>query len=326
MTNPPQSEFSFNLYPGLDADLEAAYERNIATGLVSPEDMATSGLAAAVQQNVGNVAKNPASPITPEAKAWAEEELNNITNTWFNLEIALGMKVPYDMEQLSAQHTNLEQTLQRLFSAKQALIASNEVTTAHENIGETMKLVMVPWKAMLNNLPRFDDWLRQVRTAQGITANDFINLDLLEAVEHDESLYRNPHAAGGRMSAGSYLEQQISEHGNWGVMLVQASNQAGVRSLIGKSPDELTNRGEDNLIVGGRRVDALGIFEWIALSIQENPRELSPNDYSWLLANRLTLDDSPYVPTGQWLGLQVKWRVDRADNQDDDTRPRLAVM
>ncbi len=46
--------FSFDLYPGLDAELEAAFRRNVAEGTASPEALANGGLAAVIAQNLEN--------------------------------------------------------------------------------------------------------------------------------------------------------------------------------------------------------------------------------------------------------------------------------
>ena len=46
--------FSFDVYPGLDAELDAAYRRNIEAGTASVEVVATEGLAAAIAENLDN--------------------------------------------------------------------------------------------------------------------------------------------------------------------------------------------------------------------------------------------------------------------------------
>jgi hypothetical protein len=70
----------------------------------------------------------------------------------------------------------------------------------------------------------------------------------------------------------------------------------------------------------------MGIFEWIALTFQEDPTKLSTKDVSWLLANRLKINGVPRVPYGDWSGSLVWSGLGSPDNGDDSARPRLAVI
>ena len=59
MTHP--EPFSFDVYPGLDAELNAAYKRNVANGVANPGAVATDGLTAVVADAIAN--QDPSSNV-----------------------------------------------------------------------------------------------------------------------------------------------------------------------------------------------------------------------------------------------------------------------
>ncbi len=324
MVSPNSSDFSFDLYPGLDADLDAAYERNIAQGTASPEDVATSGLAAVVQEALVKAPVPSSETLNPEASLWAVEELMPVLTSWKRYDTHFSSFMP-DMSDIS-RNPHYAETISSLYEAKKALTDSGDLTPEGLNVGETMHLVLVPWREMKARLSDFGGWLEGLRETQGLP-KDYINDQLLTAIQTDQAIYRTPNLPDQMISMSTYLDRKIEQDGSWGIMLAQTSDEAGIDVLKGQSPDQLTENGEKDFKVAGQQVDAMGIFEWIALTLQENPRMLSSKDYSWLLANRFT-DSSggPLVPFGCWDVGQVGSFLNDADYQYDNTRPRLAVM
>ena len=268
--------------------------------------------------------------LSPEVASWATADLETIgsgMHSWYKYHEQLETTVPTSIAELAANSPNLDQTLARLYEAKQTLIASSEVNPENLNIGETMRLVLVPWQEMRDHIADFDQWVKTLRTAQGAASrDDYINPSLLSVIQSDQPLYRDPASPFQRLTPSQYLDRKIAEDGPWGVALTQTSPQAGIDRLKGKSPDELTENGTRHLEVAGQMVDSMGVFEWIALTLQEDPKQLSAQDYSWLLANRIDIDDRPRVPDGIWGVDQVESNLYWADRTDDYVRPRLAVM
>ncbi len=101
--------FSFDLYPGLDAELEAAYRRNVDAGTANPEDVASGGLAAVLaqelaQQGAGkegggppsameayyNGALSAAERLFPKSSIWLPEVMDATVESvdWQRLEKA----------------------------------------------------------------------------------------------------------------------------------------------------------------------------------------------------------------------------------------------
>jgi hypothetical protein len=331
MTTPSSAEFSYNLYPGLDDELQAALERNIANGTAEHAEIATSGLAAAVAE----------TDKWPElAAGWRSSEVRN----WAQKEIfieAVQAWEPYDLlagtqkeiyENLIDRHI---EKLNRLYNARNTLIATAGETFQGNNVGESMHLTLMPWQHFKENLQRLPEWIKEMRTLQGIATNDDdYDLDLINRLQDGTKLYRNPKVLSNHkyplsaqwMSGDDYLDQKIAEDGPWGLALTQTTDEAGTKELPEMSPDELTNEGRQHLEIGGERVDGLGIFEWLAMTLQHNPAKLSRLNKSWLLANRLEVDGMAQVPCGDWSGTRVRLDMEDASYWVSVRLPRLVVL
>lgn len=191
---------------------------------------------------------------------------------------------------------------------------SGEVTPDGQNIGDVMKVIPIDYKVVLKNLGTFEKWVNKQRKKQGIAyCDDYIYSRLQEALTDGTKLY-------GDKTAKEYLEYRIDQ----GVteILVQVSNEAGLKSLLMKSPNSLTDNGTKPLKIAGYNVGQMGIFEWIALTLHENPGNISSEDWSWLLANRV----GARVPNGDFRDGQVNSGLFQSDRQNDFVRPRLAVI
>jgi hypothetical protein len=331
MPTTPDSDFSFDLYPGLDDQLEAALQRNIASGTADPALVATSGLAAAVGNTLSKPSPNSGEELSDEDMEWAAVQLFRASQNWSTYP---GLAVPTtNGELLTDSH---KRTVERLHEAQKALDSSGEVTPAGVQIGETMRLTLVPWRAFRDHLGDLPSFIGDLRGIQGKASNtaDYINDDLLTAIQNGTKMYRNPQkivgmqAASERwISAEEYLNQRIAQDGDWGIMLAQVSDEAGWEAVKGQSPDQMTADGDGDLAVVRDEVGAMGIFEWLALTLQNDPTKLSSQDYSWLLANRFTDSNGvARVPYGDFSDGQVRSNRRWAYYQGDDVRPRLAVI
>jgi hypothetical protein len=278
-----------------------------------------------------------AEGLSPEVQSWANVELNNnfadgVLGSWKRYEVQLGVAVPRSTEELMQTNPNLAATLTRLYEAKQALIASGETTPEGLNVGETMRLAVVPWQAIRNNLENFGSWVEQMRNVQNVAqSDDYINDDLLSAITQNQPLYRDEANPQLLLRPSQYLDRKITRDGPLGVILVQNSNQAGLQRIVegteeNRSPDAMTDNGTSHFELAGHPVDSMGVFEWVSLTFQEDPAQLSSQDYSWMLANRLEVGGVPRVPNGYWYGVRVRSGLDWAGDQGDDVRVRLAVM
>ena len=279
---------------------------------------------------------NSAEGLTTEALSWANAELNNnfgdgALGSWQRYETVLGVTVPHTVDELSQTNPNLASTLTRLYEAKQALTANGAVTPDAFNLGETMRLVVMPWQAIRNHLGDFDQWLKTLRRQQGIVTNDDnIHRKLLWAIKSNQPFYRDPENPTQLLTPTQYLDKKIAQDGAWGVMLAQTSQGAGIERMRSQSPDQMTGNGSKHLELAGHNIDAMGIFEWIALTLQNDPKKLSLElNSSWLLANRNMIDgyDYDHVPVGYWHNDgQVESDLYRTTFQGSGVRVRPAVM
>ncbi len=268
---------------------------------------------------------NGAEGLAADVQAWAATDFE--ATNWYQYPDQYGLDAPTSLQELAAVSPNLAPTLSRLYEAKQSLVLSNEATPEGQNVGETMHLAFIPWQAMRDHLTDFDQWVKTLRDSQNIaTSDDYINDSLLAAIKSNQPLYRDSDRPTQLLTPTEYLDKKIAEDGPWGVMLVQTSQEAGIERIKGQSPDEMTGSGSQHLELADQPIDAMGVFEWIALTMQKDPKELSPQDVSWLLANRMTVDGAPRVPDGYWDGGQVRSYLYWADYQDGLVRVRLAVM
>jgi hypothetical protein len=333
MTGPSQSpaeDFTFDIYPGLDTELEAALARNQANGIADPAHIATSGLATAVGTNLNQLPDPNVSNTPEEVRAWAEPQIDKLLAS---MVFSVGEPL-HSFAELETKHKSLPETLSRLYEARERLMNSSEVTPEGTPIGETMRLTLVPWGAFRRNLAGIADMVKEMRDRQSLTTNDdYLNDELFRALTDWTKLYRSPlksitsQQADSMVTAGEYLDERIAQDGDWGVILTQVSNDAGVESLRGKSPDELTSDGNGTLYVEGVEVDGMGIFEWLATTLNHDPTQLSSQDASWLLANRFNdAQGVAQVPFGYFYDGQVASSLDWAYRRDDYIRPRLAVI
>ncbi len=271
---------------------------------------------------------NGAEGLSGEVQSWASAELEDSLSAWGEYIGTLEIyNMPHTYTDVARDNPNFAQTVSRLYEAKQALVSINEVTPENLNLGETMHLALVPWQLMRDHLGDFDQWVKTLRTAQGVAQNDdYINDALLRAIKSDQPLYRDAGQPTQMLTPSQYLDKKIAEDGPWGVMLMQTSKEAGIDRIKGQSPDQMTDNGTKHLELAGSNIDVMGVFEWLALTFQKDPKELSPTDAGWLLANRMTVDGDPRVPDGYWGVDQVRSGLNWADYQNDDMRVRLAVM
>lgn len=230
--------------------------------------------------------------------------------------------------ELAIHNPDFANTISRLYQARNSLLMAPEKSTGGLNVGETMQLVLIPWQEIRRHLTDYDQWVKALRTAQGlVTQEDFMNPDLLAAIKEDLPLYRDPYDDPSKLITPSeYVDENIAREGPWGVILMQTSKEAGI-ARVGGSPDDMTNKGVERTGWKDQYVDVMGVLEWIALTMQVNPQQLSPGGRggSWLLANRLVLGREAYVPLAYW-NRRVNTYLYRANNGHENLHARLAVM
>ncbi len=270
---------------------------------------------------------------SPEAREWVQQEIDQTVEHWRTYSNHDGFTLE-STDELVSGHLRYAQTVQHLWGAREALAQSGEIVpaTSDVNIAESMHLVLVPWKGWQEALWRFNTHMEQIRVAQrGEVKADSMHDSIVKAAElpRGQSVYRNPDKPTSLLNAREYLGRKIEQDGPWGIMLAQTSEDAGIKSIAGHSAANLTKEGEAHYTIEGVEVDAMGIFEWLSLSLQEDPRQLSSEGFSLLLANRFRPDAGmPLVPSAGWSKehKRVETGLRPVNDEKISAAPRLAVL
>jgi hypothetical protein len=274
------------------------------------------------------------SELSKEAFSWAKQELEGrVLQIWQQYKTGLELEVPESFVELVQNNPSFSTTIERLHQVKMTLQKSGEMTPEDLKLDETMHLVLMPWQAFRNHSHHLPDLMSDLRTSQGKPIGyDLLYDEILSALEYNSYIYRGIGDSLSELPVEEYLDLKLNNDGPWGVGLVQTSNQAGLARLIEgpsdqRSPNALTQNGTAHFRVAEQNVDALGLFEWLALTLQENPENLSIDDSSWLLANRLdAFGQGMCVPSASWISGTLCVGIDKADFDSTLIRPRLAIL
>ena len=147
MNNPNPYEFSFDTFPGLDAELDAAYAQPD-----MDDRLGVPGLAGAVTNVLGQHTEKQVDQNEVEGLPRANHELEMAFLHWEKYNNRLLPAMPRSLDQLRESHTNLNQTLAHLLRAREDLNASGELTPDGQKLGYSMHLVLMPWQAIQHAL------------------------------------------------------------------------------------------------------------------------------------------------------------------------------
>ena len=135
----PNQHPSPDIYPGLDDELDAVYERNVAEGIAAPiTEAGREDLEEIVEEQLQQQAPNIAQPehVKPEElQAWAGPSLVEASTAWQKYSNPIGKPEgppkPHSVfAELVSSNPNFYPTLERLYNAKQALKTPGEIDQA----------------------------------------------------------------------------------------------------------------------------------------------------------------------------------------------------
>lgn len=306
----------FDIYPKLDEEIQAATKGH-------PDR--DTGLNAAV---VGAVNEWAAQGLEEQIQEWADKWSN--FQEWTRYKEML--KAPDSLEELSKTHSSLSKTLERLYWSHQAISSSGEQTSNFQPLEIAFDLCLMPWDAMRANLHDIDGWMKNMREVGYSDPNyivDYMDPQLSSMLDTNK-IYIDPDDHRKVITAAEYLDKKIATDGPWGIMLVQATQEAGTNTMLeAKSLAQRTQDGTQQIILAEQPVDAMGIFEWLALTLQRDPHTLSNIDQSMLPANRFEHIENgerkSYVPYALWLNDKSNILPIEVHTANSFLRPRLAV-
>lgn len=180
--------------------------------------------------------------LSPEVTLWAQQELTAAQAPWDAygedgkqatqsfLAGANSLKKLTDFHDACARIAGA--TVYNFEGVKDVLRTSNGTP-----ISQTMHLVYVPWKQLYDTItgngPIPDKWLAHMRTQQTRAVEEYGYGVLMDQLRAGSVLYRVPRRAKSKDAPGwtdakGYLERRMAEDGEWGAVLAQNTDDAGV--------------------------------------------------------------------------------------------------
>lgn len=317
MTEVPQNEFTFDVYGGVDMQLDALYKRNVERGIVSADDLANRGLSNAVEDRLATLHSSEMSSL--DAREWINRGIDRATRQWAQYKPAgmQGFKRPIGNE-------GFETSLTELVDVKKALDKSGAVTPSGRPIGESMSVVAIPWQYFKDSLDQLPDAVDKLRSMQGARIPDAL-FAIENVIKSNQPFYIDWSAPEVLSTAREYLNRRIARDGSWGLGLMQIGEDAGIRTRNSRaSADDITNN-KRSFTVAGQNMGDLGIFEWLALTLQEETTDATWQP-AWLLANATTMHDSYVTPVASLDRGHFDIQFDRSNANRYLAQPRLAKV
>ena len=215
-----------------------------------------------------------------DSQEWLARELDYGIRSWQRLASRLVGHVPGRPASLLSKRSPLEKN--QIF---QCLFAANHLLSGYDYDGE-MHLVLMPWRELKHvcDTKTMQQWLdnvgelaydRNTPYDKPIGIEDSVIKELEgRTLNANEQIYRDPANPKRLLTPKEYLDQRIAEDGDWGVALVQTNEEPGVRTMRRSAPSAYYFPFKHHIAVEGYHVDGMGIFEYIALVLQEDCSKL----------------------------------------------------
>lgn len=268
--------------------------------------------------------------IDPEKRdRWTRTEINRRLRKWRSYPQKMIGAVPPTFEDFAAGHQSFEETAHRLYATRE-LLRADRLTTVVDHSGpwpteeafsDGMKLQLMPWQTLKHNMPFMIWWFHEMLHYQKWWKGDhYVARSLSEHLRQPDTYLDS--AAQTSYSFGDYLDMKLEQEGPWGMMLVNT----------GQAPTPINNPERDeqdallaqdpyaSLTYRGINIDAMGVFEWMAMNLQTHPQHIARQDRSELLANRIagSLDKASILSaiTEDGSGSRVGFAANYMDNMN----------
>jgi len=236
-----------------------------------------------------------------EVRKGIENDIETALETWSKYEKERRVspyRWPKDQEDLSRYNRNMDSTIEKLAKIKLDLIefgnSPRGKTPGGENIGDTMHPVLIPWEFFSENSGngQLAPALQRLRGMQNIKEHirdyPFV-LDQLAEYELKQVYFSRPYSSQvfsslfrDNESNTKHLHDMFYADGWWGIMLMQTGKDVGVSSI---DLQEEVEQGSPT--IAGYDIGRLGIYEWLALTLQESPDAFHNTEDEILVANRI---------------------------------------
>src|SRR4051812_13781886 len=108
-----------DIYPGLDDELDAIYERNVSEGIAVPIERAPEAELGAVV--AAQLKQTGEASLSDEVRGWAVAQLQPAQESWIKFDANLDHPLPQPLAEIGSQHNNFKNIIERLYKAKQVL-------------------------------------------------------------------------------------------------------------------------------------------------------------------------------------------------------------
>ncbi len=228
-----------------------------------------------VEESIEELAQSDEPPATYEVtRESIIQGIEHAVESWKQYIDTPGLRLPRDPEHFKRFLRDYEGTVDQLTRIKLDMIDFGKTTEGRtiggHNIGRSLSPLLVPWEFFKNHVEgTTTSAIRYMRSMQGIEEHALDDPAFFDRNAINYS-YRAPYSYGSGYDAdrGKYLEDRFASDGWWGIILAQTGSTAGQSRR--KPPSELIENRTYRL--EGYRADSFGIFEWLALTLQEDPR------------------------------------------------------
>lgn len=255
----------------------------------------------------------------PETEAVREsiiEEINTAIESWRKYGGVDGLRLPRDIEQLSRFNRDFDGLIEKLTAVKLEMIKFGRTQEGMmpdgTNIGETLHPVLIPWEFFAHHagsgtLPKA---LKLLREKQSIEEHvlDYPFMIGRENLAGDKDVTYFP------QSSLTYLRKKIGDDGWWGIFLIQSQEpykpladglmpETKIKKIKNYRGDWERNEPDVKFRrMNGYDIDMLGLYEWLALTLQEEPESFK-GDLTLLTSNivlRASHGEDILVAYGGW--------------------------
>ncbi len=287
-----EPSFSFDLYPGLDAELEAAFARNIEGGTANPEIVAAAGLQAAIAETVAKQDPRAEIDVSPEFQTAFDSACEASTELF-------GRYTGITAGELSAGSFHFKELdwhkVSRAYEVMEATGLRPEVVVAPQ--GENIKF----WKDVFAKLPGTKN--------KGLYIDKDIEKHWSELNDSDDQLWAIRVVPAGPSPAAQGVPHSMTKpdlHSVFGDEVAEALGLGSVSAVSDTFPDLRT------------------YLTMQALRLEHGQEPLDAKTYTWLKG---TFDNGKKAPYADWRpgdGQVIVYWVE-PDDRDDDLGVRPAV-
>lgn len=222
-------------------------------------------------------------PLNKEFVEWMNNEFDLILSSWNKHSNILGNNLNlYDI--IDTDNPEVIKNIKKLYDTVTQLKKNKLKDKNGELIADNLELVAIPWKLFRDNIDNLEYLINRFRDNQSIgydeykpsqydSATGYLN-QLIDAINSNQLYYNDNLKSDTKITLRDYLDNKINEDGDWGLMLTSSTSglEDSIRQFSNQYPfikDYAPTLKEVFKSIPSK-VNAMGLFEWLAQSIQND--------------------------------------------------------